>query len=463
MVLEKRKLPSEARKVDRLDRGKARLLEIETDQGRDMTVSKQTPSRIRLFYSWYILAASFAILFFTSGARYSFGVAFKPMIKELDWTRGAFSLAFFLNMTLFAFSLIAAGRLYDRYGAKWVIVISTIFLSGGFALISLVNSLWQFYIVYGVFAALGLGGTSIPLLAALISKWFTTWRGLAISLALAGNCMGQFVLIPVFTFSTLRYGWRISYLSIGLMMLLVNMALVLFVIKESADHHDTTSLRVKREEKKETREEIASSDHLQDLSLGEAMKTSPFWLFLVVMFVCGSGDFLVTTHLIPFVTDHGIHPAQAGNMLAWIGLMSLFGVLMAGPASDLIGNRVPMAIAFLLRFGAFLLILTHESSTSFYIFSIVFGFTYLVTGPLATTLLGRLYGFSHIGILSGFVTTVHHIGGGLWAYLGGVVFDQTGSYRWAFICSAIMAFIAFLCCILIRERRHIRFRKSSPQ
>lgn len=425
-----------------------------------MAVSKQTPSRIRLFYGWYILAASFAILFFTSGARYSFGVAFKPMSKELGWSRGSISFAFFLNMTLFAFSLIAAGRFYDRYGAKWVIAVSTVFLSAGFALIVLIDSLWQFYIVYGVFAAVGLGGTSIPLLAALTSKWFTKWRGFAISLALAGNCMGQFVLIPIFTFSTLRYGWRISYLSIGLIMLFVNMALVLFVMKESAGQLDRTSAPAEGDEKKEGKEEMASSKHLPDLSLGEAIQTSPFWLFLIVMFVCGSGDFLVTTHLIPFVTDHGIHPAQAGNMLAWIGLMSLFGVLIAGPASDLIGNKVPMAIAFLFRLGAFLLILTSQNATSFYIFSIIFGLTYLVTGPLATTLLGRLYGFSHIGLLSGFVTTVHHIGGGLWAYLGGVTFDRTGSYRLAFVCSAIMASIAFLCSILIRERRHIRVGKS---
>jgi MFS family permease len=181
------------------------------------------------------------------------------------------------------------------------------------------------------------------------------------------------------------------------------------------------------------------------------------------MFVCGSGDFLVTTHLIPFVTDHGIHPTKAGNMLAWLGLMSLVGVLIAGPATDLIGNKIPAAITFLLRFGAFLIILTYESPTSFYLFSIIFGFTYIITGPITTTLLGRLYGFSHIGLLSGFVTTIHHLGGGLWAYLGGFIFDQTGSYRLAFICSAIMAFVAFLCCILIRERRHIHVRESSPQ
>ncbi len=428
-----------------------------------MKGSKEPVSRVRLFYGWYILASSFAILFFSSGARYLFGVAFKPMIKEFDWSRGSISFAFFLNMTLFAVSLVAAGRLYDRYGSNWVIVISTVFVSAGFALISLINSLWQFYIIYGVFAAIGLGGTSIPLLSALISKWFKKWRGLAISLALAGNCLGQFVLVPLFTFSTLRYGWRISYLSIGLTMFLVNMTLVLFVIRENTDHLGTNSAHEKRDGRKGGRGEIASSEKSRDLSLREAMETYSFWLFLIVMFVCGSGDFFVTTHLIPFVTDHGIHPEKAGNMLAWLGLMSLFGVLIAGPASDLIGNKIPIAITFLLRFGALLLILTYENPTSFYLFSIVFGFTFLITGPVTATLLGRLYGFSHIGLLLGFVTTIHHLGGGFWAYLGGLIFDETGSYRLAFICSAIMAFIAFLCCILIREKRHTRFGKSSTQ
>jgi MFS family permease len=434
-------------------------LEIEADKEGSMSGSKAVPSRVHLSYGWYIVASSFTILFFNSGARYSFGVVLKPIIKEFDWSRGSISFAFFLNMIVFALSLVAAGKLYDRYGAKWVIIISTVFVSAGFALISLIHSLWQFYIVYGFLAAIGLGGTSVSLFSALISKWFQKWRGLAISLALAGNCLGQFVLIPLFTFSTLRYGWRISYLSIGFMMFFVNMTLVLLVIKENSNKLDTAPVHAKRGEKKEGRGEIASSEALQDLNLREAMKTHSFWLFLIAMFICGSGDFLVTTHLIPFVTDHGIHPTKAGSMLAWFGLMSLFGILIAGPASDLIGNKIPIAITFLLRFGAFLLILTHESPTSFYLFSILFGFTYIVTAPITTTLLGRLYGFSHIGILSGFITTIHHLGGGFWAYMGGFIFDHTGSYRLAFICSAIMAFIAFLCCILIREKRHVHIGK----
>lgn len=102
----------------------------------------------------------------------------------------------------------------------------------------------------------------------------------------------------------------------------------------------------------------------------------------------------------------------------------------------------------------FLLILNYQSLASFYLFALSFGFTLLITAPLTPTLVGRLYGFSHVGLISGFITTVHHLGGGFWAYMGGLIFDQTGSYRLAFVVSAIMAFVAFVSSILIIEKRY---------
>jgi predicted MFS family arabinose efflux permease len=184
------------------------------------------------------------------------------------------------------------------------------------------------------------------------------------------------------------------------------------------------------------------------------MRTYSFWLFLIVMFICGSGDFLITAHLIPWVTDYGISATTAGNMLAWFGLMSLGGILIAGPASDLIGNKIPIALTFLLRICLFLLILKYQNPVTFYIFALTFGFTFLITAPLTATLVGRLYGFAHVGLLSGFVTTVHHFGGGFWAYVGGLIFDKTGSYQLIFILSAILAAMALGCSLFIQERRH---------
>jgi MFS family permease len=419
-------------------------------------VSKKTPASSLIFYGWYILAASFLLLFFQSGARFSFGIMFKPMMAELGWNRASISSVFFLNMIFFALTLSVAGRLYDRYGPRWVIFISTLLLAAGYMCTSLVRSLWQFHLFYGVLTAIGTGGASVPLIAALMSKWFEKRRGLAISLALSGACLGQFILVPVFNRIILTYNWRASYLLIGLIILGVNTILAFTVIK--GDPEDLGCKPYGQADAENNTAPIDTGNLVtgeKDLNLRQAMKTCSFWLFLAFMFVCGGGDFLVATHLVPFVTDYGVSPTTAANMLALFGLMSLGGILIAGPASDLIGNKIPIAATFVLRLLLYAMIIKYRNPISFYIFAGGFGFTFLVTAPLTATLAGRLYGFAHVGLISGFITTIHHLGGGFWAYMGGLLFDKTGSYQLIFVFSAILVVIAMFCTMAVKEKRHI--------
>ncbi len=381
------------------------------------------------------------------------------MIEEFGWSRSAISAVFFLNTTIYAISLIAVGRFYDRHGPKWVLILSTVLLAAGFALTSMINDYWQFLIGYGILAAAGLGGTSVPLIAALMSKWFERWRGLAISLALSGNSVGQFVLLPLFSITVVEHGWRSSYLAIALIMLAVNFVLATWVIK--GDPHDLGQTPFGQRPQgvpSGPARPNAAGGCSTDLGLREAMRTRSFWLFNVAMFVCGSGDFLTATHLIPLVTDHGLSSTTGGQMLAWYGLLSFLGMLVAGPASDLLGNKLPIALTFVLRILLFLLIILYQTPLALYVFSLAFGFTYLITAPLTPTLIGRLYGLSHVGILSGFITTIHHLGGGFWTYLGGWIFDETGSYHWIFVMSAATALVAVVCTLLIAERRHEALR-----
>ena len=410
----------------------------------------------RLFYGWYIVAAAFIILFFNAGARYAFGVMFKPMIEEFGWSRGSVSLVFFVNMVVFALTLIITGRLYDRYGPKWVIVVSTLFISAGFALTSTIQSIGQFFFSYGVLAAIGVAGTAVPLIATITSKWFEKRRGLAISLALSGNSLGHFALIPLFSFFTFSYGWRALYLSIGIIMLIVNILLAFFVIRGDPHHLGLKPFgeaedRVGNGAMKGT--PLSPKDG-QDFGLKKAMETRSYWLFVVTMFICGGGDYFATIHLIPLATDYGVSSQTAGNMLGWYGLMSLAGILVAGPAADRFGNKTPIVLTFVLRFFLYLLVLQYKTLPSLYLFALLFGFTHLVTAPLTPMLIGKLYGVRSIGLLTGFVNTVHFLGGGFWAYIAGVIFDETGSYQLAFLLLAVMAAVAVLCSLGIAERRH---------
>ena len=132
------------------------------------------------------------------------------------------------------------------------------------------------------------------------------------------------------------------------------------------------------------------------------MRTPAYWLFAVVLFICGGGDYFATTHLIALATDQGISALTAGNMLAWYGLMSLVGILIAGPAADRVGVKVPMALTFLLRVFLWIMVLEYKSVTFLYMFAFLFGLTHLITAPYVPMLVVKLYGRSHLGVLTGF-------------------------------------------------------------
>jgi MFS family permease len=405
-----------------------------------------------------VLAASFLIMFFNAGAQLMIGVMVKPLTTEFGWSRGTVSAAISLNLVVYALSLVGTGRLYDRFGPKWVLLFSGALFSGGLALMGVVHSHWQFLLFYGVVSAVGLAGVSAPIFGSLLSRWFEKRRGMAISLGMAGLSLGQFLLVPLYTSLLLDIGWRGASLWMGAVCFAVTVILVPVVIRGDPERlgklpyggvesGSTSRITVDHAS--------AGVSEARSLGLREAMRTRSFWLFTVAMFVCGAGDYLVSVHLVPMATDLGISTSTAASMLASFGLLSLGGILLAGPASDLIGNRIPIALAFGLRVALFALILVYQTPASFWALAIGFGFTYLVTAPLTTTMLGKLYGFANIGLLGGFITMVHHGGGGLWAYLGGAIFDATGTYTLVLALAAAASAIALLCTLLVKETRHL--------
>jgi len=409
-----------------------------------------------IFYGWFVLAASFVMLFFNSGAQFSISVMFKPIIADFGWNRGSVSLVAMVNMVVYAFSMLLMGKAYDRFGPKWVIAASATFLSSGFIGMALMDNHFEFVLFYGIFCGIGLGGCTVLIFSSLISKWFEKWRGLAISIALSGGCFGQFVLIPVYTDLLVANGWRSTYLFIGAIIFVVNFSLTFLVVKGDPDQLGYQPLgRGSNEPLSARPDDHQISGTTRDFNLSDATKSFSFWLYVIAMFVCGAGDFMVSTHLVPMVTDFGITQESAGNMLAWFGLFALLGIIIAGFASDLIGNKIPIIITFAMRVALFILILNIQNEVTFYIFSLGFGFTLLITGVLTVTLIGKMFGFSNIGVLTGLITTIHHLGGGILIYAGGVVYDQTGSYENVFILSAVMSLVAVVACIFIKEKRHL--------
>ena len=396
-------------------------------------------------YRWYILAASFLILVIDGGVRFSFGVLIKPLVSEFSWERGAITLAYTLNMLVFACCQPLAGKLLDRFGPKRLFTASAVVTTAGLVLTSQTMSLWHLYWSYGVVVAAGISGISIAVVASVLSRWFTQLRVFMSGVAISGTALGQFLFIPLIALLLENFGWRWTWTSLGILLSLVVVPLSLFVIKSNPAENEPTPVG-------------AAEKFSGDLSLGvSAVLTSRNFLLVgASYFICGFQDFLFVTQMIPFATDQGFSAQEASNLQGLAGLLSIPGLLIFAAVSEKLGRKIPLFLTFIPRLVCFALLVFFDGTIWIYASALLFGFTLMALAPLGAALVGELYGFKHIGTLTGVIFWVLHSRDALGAYMRGFAHDLTRSYSMAFSLATILAFVALLTSVSIRAQ-------SSPQ
>jgi len=401
------------------------------------------------FYRWYVLMGSFLILVIDGGVRFSFGVLVKPLVSELSWERGAVTLAYTVNMLVFACCQPLAGKLLDRLGPRVLFSLSALVASAGLALTSQTNSIWELYLYYGVITAAGTSGISISVVSSTLSRWFKRLRGFVSGLAISGTALGQFLLIPLLALLMGKFGWRWTWIILGALLSLVVIPISLAVMG--------------RDPLARGPEGAGGTGHPHGVeeSLSSGLSSSTYHVlrsrdFLLVAssyFICGFQDFFFVTHLIPFATDQGLSAQEASNLQGLAGLLSIPGLLIFSALSEKLGRKIPLFLTFLPRFLCFALLLFFAARVGIYISALLFGFTLMASAPLAAVLIGELYGLRNIGTLTGVIFWVHHLGGALGAYTGGLVYDLTHGYSMAFALALILAGVAALTSMAIRENR----------
>ena len=161
--------------------------------------------------------------------------------------------------------------------------------------------------------------------------------------------------------------------------------------------------------------------------------------------MCGFDDFFVATHVVAFAQDRGVDALLAGHLLALMGLVGFVGVIAAGAWSDRSGPVAPAIASFLLRIAAFALIVVDQSPVSITVFALLFGLTFLMTAPLLVVFARDAFGMANLGAITGLIVMIHHMCGGLGAWIGAAIFDATGGYDAAF---AVMFVSSVLACLL---------------
>jgi len=364
------------------------------------------------------LAACFLILFVGGGARFAIGLTFRPMIEEFGWARGELGLAVGAYMLVSAAATFVAGRLADRLSPRGLLIGGTIVGGIGIGAMSLVTHPWHALVLYGLVFAIGNGIASLVIVGVIVMRVYPGRAGLANAVAISGMSVGQLLMIAVLASLLAQIGWRSVFVWIGVTHLVL--LPLLFALPGPSVVRSTGAA----------------------LSLGEAARTPRFWLLLAIYAICGLDDFFVTTHVAAFAQDRGLGILAAGNLLAFMGLTGLAGVIASGISSDRLGPIWPTGAAFAARIVVFGWIAVDQSPISIAVFALVFGATFLVTAPLTVVFVRESFGTKNLGALTGLITMVHQIFGGIGAYIGAVIFDATGTYDAAFVLMLASALVA---------------------
>lgn len=393
----------------------------------------------RIDHSWLILATGFAVLFFGGGSRFAFGLMLKPMTDDLGWSRSSVSLAVTTFMLVSALAMPVVGRLVDRHSMRWILAISAAVAATGIGLVARVSEPWHLFALYGVVYAVGQAGTSTGPVSVLMTRWFPRNRGLAASSAISGNAIGQLVLIMLLASLLTWLGWRTSFAVLGIVSLAV-VPLVLATVRPSPVAADAGP------------DSEGASPFLEaGASLGEALRSRQLWSLIAIYGVCGFQDFFVATHVVAFAEDQGVGPLLAGNVLALMGLMGLIGVVTSGFLADRFGASRPTAICFGLRIAIFAGAVFFQSTAGVVVFALAYGFTFLITAPLTVVFVGNIFGTEKLGSISGVISMVHQIAGGLGAFVGALIFDQWGSYDRAFLLMLVLSIAALAAVATVGE------------
>jgi len=416
----------------------------------------------RFFYGWVVVAAAFCVALVAYGVQYSFGIFIDPLKADFGWSGelvgGAASLFMFSRGAL----AILTGRITDRHGPRIIVAIGGLFLGLGLILTSQSSTAWQLYLFYGLMGGFGLSVAYAPLMAT-VSRWFVSKRGLAIGIVAAGIGAGTAVMSPLAAHLVATHGWRLSYIIIGLLALIIIIPGA-FLLRRSPEEKGLLPLGKAEatagdeENSNIAKREDSLTSESAGFSLKEAARTRAFWLLLAIIIFWSICVQMTMMYIYPHATDPtglGIPVGVAASFMSVIGISSIIGRLVMGAVSDRLGGKRTLVICLVLQALAMFWLLRATDIWMLYLFAAVFGFAYGGCVPLLPVIAGEIFELKSIGEIVGFQMLGVAIGGAIGPVLGGYVFDVTQSYYLAFMGSGISTIIALILLAFIRAPRKV--------
>lgn len=380
--------------------------------------------RLRVYYGWAVVASAFTLTFVGFGTAYSFAAFFGAFQEEFSASRAHVSLVFSVAAFLwFAFGA-PGGLLADRFGPRRVALSGVVGLTGAFLLASVADSVEMLYLTYSIGVGLGIGLTYVPSVSA-VQPWFTKNRAFASGLAVAGIGAGNFAVPLLAAWWIGLFGWRGAFQALALF------ALVLAGIAALAVDNDPGGRRAAPVRKS-----------LPGRTLGEALRSAPFWVLYASLILACIGLFVPIVHLGQYAQDAGYSQAEGVALVSLVGLGSLFGRFAIGGFADRFGRQRSLAAMYV---GLGLMFLLWWSTTDYRVlavFAVVFGVCNGGFVALLPTIVMDLYGPRAVAAIIGFLYTGAGIGSLAGPTLAGAAYDTFRSYELPLLAGAALSLTA---------------------
>jgi MFS family permease len=374
----------------------------------------------------------------TFGVRASLGLFTDPLSSLRGWDREAFAFAIAVQNLVWGLGQPVAGGIADRYGAGRVLAAGGVLYAAGTALMAVSTTPATLALTGGVLIGLGLaGGSFMVVLAAFTRLVPEDRRSWSLGLATAAGSMGQFLFAPLGQAFIDGYGVVTALVLLsGFVVLVPILALALTGRGEASSEPDVPVIQAIR----------------------GAMGHPSYLLLTAGFFVCGFHIAFITTHLPPYLTDLGFSGGLAATAIALIGLFNVIGSYTAGVLGGHQSRKYLLSGIYLARAVAFLLFLLIPTTPVVVLaFGAVIGLLWLSTVPLTSGLVALMFGTRNVGMLFGFVFLSHQIGAFIGVWLGGAIYDATGTYDAVWWLSIALGVFAAVVHLPISERRAPRY------
>jgi MFS family permease len=393
-----------------------------------------------------VLLCGALIVTLSMGIRHGFGLWLQPITQEQGWTRQTFSFALAIQNLSWGVMGVFAGMLADRLGAFRVLLIGAALYAAGLAGMALSNTPLTFALTTGILIGAAQAGTTYAIVYGVIGRNIPAERrSWAMGVAAAAGSFGQFLMVPVEGQLIARLGWQNALLVLATVVLLI--VPFAFGLREPRRVAATGTAR--------------QQSILQ--AVGEAFRYPSFGLLMAGYFVCGFQVVFIGVHMPSYLKDKGLSPEVASYALALIGLFNIFGTYAAGTLGQRLAKRKILATIYFGRAVAIAVFLAVPlTSASVYVFASVMGFLWLSTVPPTNALVAQIFGVAHLSMLSGFVFLSHQVGSFLGVWLGGFIYDRTGSYDIVWYIAIGLGVLAGLVNLPIRENAIVRAAVPRP-